>query len=370
VIEQREPDGSVVDTAAARSGTRWSPLRVALLLVSAVCLYLLAPRIEEVLSAWDRLGEVHTAWLVPALLCGLGSFACVWVVQAVALSTRRWFVVITTQLAGNAFNRVTPGGGATGTALQVSMLMSAGFDGAHAGTALTVQSALSTASLVTLPLFSLPFVAAGTAIPNGLLPALWIGLPVFVVMLAIGLAVFVVDGPLCWIGRTIGRVRRRLRRRRGAADPDSFEDLGERLLESRDAIRASMGPRWQIVVGLSVLRWLLEYGVLLAALYGLSAHPEPALTLLAFTAASVLGLLPFTPGGLGFVEAGLTATLNLAGVRAGDALVATLVYRLVVFWLPLPIGALAGFLFRRRYPRVRGAPGSAGITKGASASPD
>ena len=130
-----------------------------------------------------------------------------------------------------------------------------------------------------------------------------------------------------------------------------------------------MGPRWQIVVGLSVLRWLLEYGVLLSALYGLSVHPDPALTLLAFTAASVLGLLPFTPGGLGFVEAGLTATLNLAGVPAGEALVATLVYRLITFWLPLPIGAIAGFVFRRRYPRVYPPPDTPHITKGASASP-
>jgi uncharacterized protein (TIRG00374 family) len=102
-----------------------------------------------------------------------------------------------------------------------------------------------------------------------------------------------------------------------------------------------------------VLRWFFEYGVILATLYGLDVQPDPALTLLAFVAASVLGLLPFTPGGLGFVEAGLTATLVLAGVSAGDALVTTLVYRLLTFWLPLPIGALAAFIFRRRYPRPK-----------------
>jgi uncharacterized protein (TIRG00374 family) len=329
-------------------GTRWSPARVALLLVSAVCLYFLAPSIGDVFSAWNRLGEVHTAWLVPAVLCAVGSFACVWVVQAIALGTRAWFAVITTQLAGNAFNKITPGGGATGTALQVSMLTSAGFDAAHAGTALTVQSALSTASLVALPVFSLPFVAAGTQIPDGLLPALWIGLPVFLLMLSIGIAVFVVDGPLCWLGRVVARFQQLLGRGR-----DDLRDLGDRLLRSRDTIRANMEPHWKLAVGGSVLRWLLEYGVLLSALYGLSVRPEPALTLLAFTAASVLGLLPFTPGGLGFVEAGLTATLNLAGVPAGEALVATLVYRLLVFWLPLPIGAGAALVFRRRYPRWR-----------------
>ena len=76
----------------------------------------------------------------------------------------------------------------------------------------------------------------------------------------------------------------------------------------------------------------------------------------------MLGLLPFTPGGLGFVEAGLTATLALAGVSAGNALVTTLVYRLLTFWLPLPVGAIAAFVFRRRYPRHNGA--AAAVTGG------
>ena len=96
--------------------------------------------------------------------------------------------------------------------------------------------------------------------------------------------------------------------------------------------------------------WLLEYGVLVCTLCGLSANPNPALVLLAFVVASVLGLLPFTPGGLGFVEAGLAATLSVAGISTGDALVATLVYRLLTFWLPIPLGGVAGYVFRRRHP--------------------
>ena len=91
----------------------------------------------------------------------------------------------------------------------------------------------------------------------------------------------------------------------------------------------------------------------MSALYGLGVRPDPALVLLAFTIASVLGLMPFTPGGLGFVEAGLTATLTLAGVPVGAALVATLVYRLLTFWLPLPIGGVAAAIFRRRHPKAR-----------------
>ena len=90
--------------------------------------------------------------------------------------------------------------------------------------------------------------------------------------------------------------------------------------------------------------------MLVCTLCGLSANPNPALVLLAFVVASVLGLLPFTPGGLGFVEAGLAATLAVAGISTGDALVATLVYRMLTFWLPIPLGGVAAYVFRRRHP--------------------
>ena len=80
---------------------RWSVGRVAFLAISAICLYLFAPSIAEVFSAYDRLGDVEPIWLLPAALCAVGSFACVWLVQAIALGTRDWFSVVTTQLAGN-----------------------------------------------------------------------------------------------------------------------------------------------------------------------------------------------------------------------------------------------------------------------------
>jgi uncharacterized membrane protein YbhN (UPF0104 family) len=50
---------------------------------------------------------------------------------------------------------------------------------------------------------------------------------------------------------------------------------------------------------------------------------------------------------LGFVEAGLVGTLKLVGVLGPRALAATLLYRLVVDWLPMPAGGGADLLFRR-----------------------
>jgi uncharacterized protein (TIRG00374 family) len=94
---------------------------------------------------------------------------------------------------------------------------------------------------------------------------------------------------------------------------------------------------------------VLDYLTLLAALTAVHADPRPSTVLLAYCAAQYLGTLPLTPGGLGFVEAGLTGTLALAGVPAGAAVVATLAYRLVSFWLPIPAGGVAALLHRRLY---------------------
>lgn len=41
--------------------------------------------------------------------------------------------------------------------------------------------------------------------------------------------------------------------------------------------------------------------------------------------------------------------LTLAGVPSGDALAATLLYRIVAYWLPLLAGGVAYLLFRHRY---------------------
>ena len=58
--------------------------------------------------------------------CRSASLACLWALQRLATHRHEWFSIITSQLAGNAFARVVPGGGAAGAALQYRMLVNAG----------------------------------------------------------------------------------------------------------------------------------------------------------------------------------------------------------------------------------------------------
>jgi hypothetical protein len=79
------------------------------------------------------------------------------------------------------------------------------------------------------------------------------------------------------------------------------------------------------------------------------AEPRASLVLIAFAGSAVLGMIPITPGGLGFVEVGLTAMLVASGIPAPDAALATLAYRVFQFWLPIPAGAIAYIVFKRKF---------------------
>jgi uncharacterized protein (TIRG00374 family) len=328
-----------------------------LLALTAVSLYLLAPALAEVFGAWDRLDEFSPIWLAVMLVLQVGSYACMWALQRLALRTERWGPVITSQLASNAFGRVVPGGVAAAGALQYAMLARSGIPAGRVASGMTASSVVVVGMLLALPLLSVPPIIGGAPVQTGLTRAALIGAAMFVVLFGAGLAAFVWDGPLRLVGRAAEGVYNRLTR--GRREPVS--GLARRLLEERNLVRAVMGNRWWEALLFSSGRWLLDYLTLLAALTALGADPRPSLVLLAYCAAQMLGQLPLTPGGLGFVEAGLTGTLALAGVNPGKAVVATLAYRLVSFWLPIPAGGVAALLHRRRYGEASAEePASAG----------
>jgi uncharacterized membrane protein YbhN (UPF0104 family) len=67
-----------------------------------------------------------------------------------------------------------------------------------------------------------------------------------------------------------------------------------------------------------------------------------------YLAGSSLGSIVPTPGGLGAVEAVLTAGLTTAGMHGAAAASAVLLFRLLTFWLPVPAGwAALNYLERR-----------------------
>lgn len=315
-----------------------------LLVVTGVSLYLLAPALLEVFGAFDQLGDINPLWFVGMVALQVGSYGCMWAVQRLAIRAPRWGPVITSQLASNAFGRVVPGGVAAAGAMQYAMLVRAGVPGAAAASGMTASSVIVFGTLLALPVLAVPAVVTGATIDPGLLHAAVAGAVVFVAILAVGVACVVWDRPLVLVGRVAQSVRNRLLRRR-----EPLTDLPARLIEERDIVLRVLGREWWVALLGAAGRWVLDYLTLMAALYAVGSQPRASLVLLAFFAAQLLGTLPLTPGGLGFVEAGLTGTLALAGISAAAAVVATLAYRIVAFWLPIPAGGVAALLHRHRY---------------------
>jgi len=318
--------------------------RALLLAVTAVSLYLLAPAILEVFGAFDELDEISPLWFPVMVALQVGSYACMWAIQRIAVRADRWGPVITSHLASTAFGRVVPGGVAASGALQYAMLVRGGVPAAAAASGMTASSLLLFGTLLALPLLATPAIIGGVAVDPHLTKAALAGAVLFILMVGVGAACVLSDRPLELLGRAAQAIRNRVRPQR-----EPLTGLPQRLREERDVILRVLGRQWWQALLLASGRWVLDYLTLIAALYALGAEPRASLVLLAFCAAQLLGTLPLTPGGLGFVEAGLTGTLALAGVGGGAAVVATLAYRLVSFWLPIPAGAVAAVIHRRRY---------------------
>jgi uncharacterized membrane protein YbhN (UPF0104 family) len=327
--------------ASGRAGWRQWAKSGALLLVAAVSLYLLLPTLLSVFGSWRSLSHLEWYFAIPVFVSEAASYLCLWELDRIALGTSGWFAVACAQLAGNAVGRFVPG---APTPFTVELLRRAGVDTGEAAAAFSASTGLQLATTASLPLLALPAIIGGTPVSHSLVAAAYLGVGVLLVLVAAGTAAFASDRPLELAGRGIQWLLNATIRRR-----HHVVGLPRELLADRDFIGTTLGGRWKATVAAAAANTGFDYLALLFALRAVGADPRPSLVVLAYTAAELLALLPFTPGGLGFVEAGLVGTLTLAGVPGGDALAATLLYRLAAYWLPIPAGGVAYLLFRHRY---------------------
>jgi uncharacterized protein (TIRG00374 family) len=323
--------------------------------VAGVALYVVAPRLVNVFSSFPRLADVDFVWLFLSVVFEAAHFGCTFALQRIALRTKRWFPVVTAQLSGNAISLIVPGGAAVGAAVQFRMLAASGTDAGEAVVGLTAFSFLGVAGLLALPVFALPAIVFGTPVNRSLVNAALFGVVGFVLFAALGTVLLLADRPIAIVGRVIQYVRNRVLRHR-----TPLTGLPETLVQQRDLIRSVLGKRWWEAVLLSAGRLVFDYLCLLCALRAVGSHPRPSLVLIAYAVAGIIGYLPITPGGLGIVEASLSGLLVLAGVSSGDAVLATLAYRIASYWLPLLAGPFAYSAFKIRFRRRRAGPAGLG----------
>lgn len=319
--------------------------------VAGLALYGLAPKLGEVLGDWPRLRDIEPGWFAVMAVTESASLVCMCAVQRIATGEHRWGPFLRSYLVGNAVSELLPGGAATSAALQFEMLSQEGVPPARAASGMTAASAIVFGTLLLINVLALPLVVLGVAVPAKLLAAAWVSAVLLLGIVLIGYFAFSGDRFLTAVGRgaqwTINKLRRR---------SQPVQDLPKRLLAQRTAVAEAVGSKWWQALLAAAGKWVFDYLTLVFALAAVGAHPNAGLVLVAYAATSLLGQLPLTPGGLGVVEASLTGTLALIGVNGGDAVLATLAYRLFNYWLYLPAGLVARILYRRSLRSAQLAP--------------
>jgi putative heme transporter len=336
------------DAAPGRPSRRRLVVRglLAVAVVGAVYLGLL-PKLVDVGQVWATLRAMtwlELATLVAAAVWNLGSYL---LPQLAALPGLGLGQAVLESHASTAVGSLLPAGQAVGLGVTWRFYTSYGFDRGPITLSLLVQGVWNNFVKLGMPIVALGLLVLSGDAAGELAPAAVVGLVVFVLALA-GFA-FGLSGErrAARLGGALAGAAawlRRLVRRPGRPDWDrgavAFRAQAIELLRRR----------WHWLTLTTLASHLSLFLVLLLALrhVGVSeAEVSWVEALAAFALVRLLSAFPITPGGLGVVELGLAGALVLAGGAEAPVWAAVLVFRLLTFVLPLPIGALTWWLWRR-----------------------
>jgi uncharacterized protein (TIRG00374 family) len=132
--------------------------------------------------------------------------------------------------------------------------------------------------------------------------------------------------------------------------PPMVSRLGVGVAKALVAARSLLSPSallFGFLLGLAA--WGLEgLGLYMLGSIFSAAHLTAATGVGIYAVAVLVGAISFMPGGLGSTEAVMTALLAAHGFTVADALLVTVVCRVVTLWLAVLIGWIAIFALRHR----------------------
>ena len=341
--------GAQPDRSAGRSRRRWLWLGARLALFAAlayVAVQVVRSNSAELSGASDYLAAASPPWVAVALLAEAASYLNFTLLQRRLLAAGGLRVrigpLVAMSLAGNAMTNTLPGGGAFATVFAYRQFRRRGADEALTTWTLVAFTALTAVTLAVVCLVGLLIAGGG---PIGELGPLMV---LLIIGPAIGVAVLLrprtlrvlLTGPLTLCRRVTGFPRSVPRR--------FLAELIERL--------ETVTPRpidWAAGLAFAAGNWVSDCACLVLAFEAVGAAVPWRGLLVAYGAAQIAANLPVTPGGLGVVEGSLTVALVAFGGPTAQTVAAVLLYRIMSFWLVLPIGWLAWLGLRldaRRHP--------------------
>jgi uncharacterized protein (TIRG00374 family) len=322
-----------------------------LVLALLVAIYFLLPKVVGLSDALSRLDEAILTWIVVAIgfnVVAVAAYVALFkaVVGGDALRLT-WSETYEINMAGLAATRLFSAAGAGGIALTYWALRKAGMrrgDVARRMVAfLTLQYVLYPVALIVFGVLLRTGVLPGRdSVELTIVPAAISG-----VVLLIGLLIALTPADL---GKRMAPFARGTRAKaiatRIARVPATLGEgfrFGLALF-----VRPSRG-------GLAVIGaagfWAANIAILWASFKAFGVQVPLAVVIQGFFLGMVANLVPFAPGGVGAVDAGMIGAFLLFGLPKEIVFPAVLVYRLVAFWMPIPPGIVAFFQLRNRVHR-------------------
>lgn len=304
------------------------------------------PKLGNYSEALDSV-QGMTTWNKLALLLAIAVNLWVYVFPLMAaipgLKYKPAFVVRQTSFT---ISNAVPAGGAVGLAVQYAMLAGYRVSSAAATTGIAITSVWSVFMTLGLPVLGVLLLLITGENPQQYLTAAIVG------VVAIGGAVLVFALILRSedLARKIGHLGQRL------ADPVLHRfhkqyDVVQEVVDFRTQIVGVVSKHWISITTSNLAMVFGQYLILFVSIRAVSDGRSAGLTaaeaFAAFAISRLGTMIPLTPGGLGTVDAALTALLVAFGMDENDALAATLVWR-ACSWVPQVFLGIGTFLWWRR----------------------
>lgn len=325
-------------------------------LVLVLAIYLIYSRFAEAQQVVQTLQEGHFLWLGLAVLTQLA-----WLVNLAAtyrlvyrlLGMERSLTgLLSLVVTSNFVNVAAPSAGVGGIAIFVSDARRRGLSTARVTVAWALSLLLDYISFLCVLALGLVVLIRRHRLDPGSLSAAAI-----LLLVALGLAGLLVLGArsaqtlarvLVLLARFINRLFFPFLRREYLSEvrADAFAaEMAEGLSALRAHWRAYMGP-----VALALLGKALLIGVLCFTFMAFGQPFSAGTVIAGFSIGYLFLIVSPTPSGLGFVEGILPLTFVALGVPRASAVLITLAYRGLTFWLPFGYGFVAFRFWHRRGP--------------------
>jgi uncharacterized membrane protein YbhN (UPF0104 family) len=365
MVPSTEPTAEHREVAVSLLRRRRLVVRVLLAVAVVAVVYLgLLPRlvdVGEVGATLRAMTWLELATLVVAAVWNLVSYLLPQLAALPGLTLRQ---AALESHASTAVGNLLPAGQAVGLGVTYRFYTSYRFGRPEIALSLLVQGVWNNFVKLGMPLVALGLLVAGGDATDGLAPAAVIGVAVFLLALAAFAVGLSSDRRAARLGGALASAAsslRRLARRPGRPAWDRG------AVAFRAQAVSLLRRRWHWLTLTTLASHLSLFLVLLLALRHVGVAGSEVSwveALAAFALVRLLSAFPVTPGGLGVVELGLAAALVLGGGEEAPVVAAVLVFRMLTFLLPIPIGALTWWLWRRAEGRPARSPVPGGSPAG------